>query len=217
MADSWVRAVITYERDTGIPADRQTNTLYFSSSVGTAATVAADADANLALFVQAFDLYMPSQLFVPTATTAYYDMTDAEPRVPILESTIAMTNSAVAGLPTECTACVSFQGPIVSGVNQARRRGRLYLPTFDTGTIEHSVGRIRWKPAVTAALATACEDLMTNSGTDGMAWSVYSPTVFAETGNLGTAFTPITNGWVDDAPDTQRRRGHVALLRQLWS
>ena len=36
---------------------------------------------------------------------------------------------------------------------------------------------------------------------------VYSPTTHAEGGTLFESMTTVTQGWVDNEPDTQRRRG----------
>lgn len=137
-----------------------------------------------------------------------YDLTDPEPRAPVQEGTWSLA-SAPAGtaLPPEVSLCLSYQAPKISGVPQARRRGRIYLGPFNTAS--SSAGR------PSATLITQTIALGQKVLDDGVAsagdwnWAVYSSILG------GTA--DVTNGWVDNEFDTQRRRGRVATTRTVFS
>lgn len=117
---------------------------------------------------------------------------------------------------------VTFQGPPASGVNQARRRGRIFLPTYQTSSIIESGGRVVWEPNALVTLAGGFETFHDAVASAGGNWAVFSPTTFAQTAGttldrLRAATTYVTDGWIDDEPDTQRRRGSGAGVRTLWS
>jgi len=137
-----------------------------------------------------------------------YDMSDPEPRAPISEQTFNFT-SPLSGnpLPTEVSLCLSFQAEKLSGVPQARRRGRVYIGPLNTSGLATD-GR----PAsgIVTQLSGAGDALLTLSGAPGTwDWSVYSPTLG------GTAI--VNNGWVDNEYDTQRRRGRKFTSRTVFS
>lgn len=141
----------------------------------------------------------------------YYDMEDAEPRAPILQDTFNLA-SAPSGspLPTEVSLCVSFQGPKQSGIPQARRRGRNYLPFLDTGTIQ-----LDGRPdagVITNAIAWG-QNLLDFSQTGGAPTWVVNSTY----GEPLEFTTVVTEGWVDNEFDTQRRRGRPATARSVFN
>lgn len=90
---------------------------------------------------------------------------------------------------------LSFQADKVSGLPQARRRGRVYFGPL--GGAAEASGR----PGTTllSAVVAFGAALLSESNLADWTWVVYS------TVNNGGA--PVTNGWVDNSFDTQRRRG----------
>lgn len=136
-----------------------------------------------------------------------YDLTDPVPRAPIYEGLWSFASAPAGdGLPPELCVCLSYQAPKISGVPQSRRRGRIYLGPFDSSL------NVSGRPtsALITAIANAGEALL-NAGiaTAGdWNWAVYS-TVLG-----GTA--DVTNGWVDDEWDIQRRRGRLASTRTVF-
>lgn len=137
-----------------------------------------------------------------------YDLADPSPRAPVLTFEADLTPVAGTPLPPEISLVMSFQAPQESGISQARRRNRIYLPfivdsTNDTGG--------RPSAALVTALANAGDALLTASGpTSGdWQWVVYSPT--------DDAIDVVDNGWVDNDWDIQRRRGRPATSRTLFS
>jgi len=143
------------------------------------------------------------------STIKIYDFLDPSPRVPYGTSTFTLGAAASgAGLPSEVALCLSFQGAKISGQDQARRRGRVYIgPLGSTKTTSVS-GDLRPNNALINELVGAGTFLSTVTFTSGLEWCVYSRT--------GNQFVPVTSGWVDDAFDTQRRRGKRATFRTTF-
>jgi len=135
----------------------------------------------------------------------WYNLADSTPRAPIKDTVFVVSGSTGGNpLPRECAICVSFQGTQISGVRQARRRGRIYLGPVASATTLATTGLIA--STATAAIRTAAENLLiASAAASNWAWIVWSPT--ADEG------APVDNGWVDDAFDTQRRRGTDASTR----
>ena len=110
-------------------------------------------------------------------------------------------------MPSEVAICLSFQGTRTAGLPQARRRGRVYIGPVQAGA--SNLGRP--SSTVITALKNAAVSLATaiDAVPSAGVWSVWSPTD-------GTA-VPITNGWVDNAWDTQRSRGIQRTARELYT
>jgi hypothetical protein len=110
--------------------------------------------------------------------------------------------------------CLSYKADYVGGFPQARQRGRIYLGGFATLLAAGSASSF---PAVSStsrtAIATAATALKTGLFADGWVWVVLSPTNVAL--NAQNTFT-VTGGWIDNAADTQRRRGQKATARTSW-
>lgn len=135
----------------------------------------------------------PSLPNLPVATGAFF-----------LQPPISQGNN----LPEEVAVVMSFQGPPLTGVSQASRRGRIYVGPLIIAAL---TGGGRPTASFIAGLVGAGQRLNDASAVAGGAneWGVYSPT--------NDTFTPVTNGWVDDAADTQRRRGQSPTLRTTWT
>ena len=135
------------------------------------------------------------------------DLPGVQPNYPYYEGVWNLA-AAPAGspIPTECAICLSFQGLRSSGFPQARRRGRVFLGPW--GATANSSGR----PAgalvtqITVAAATLKSTAAAISGVGG--WAVWSVT--------DQAAVEVDNGWVDNAFDTQRRRGVDATSRTTF-
>jgi len=136
-----------------------------------------------------------------------YDMTQPEPRVPVSDIIASGSPDNTGCLPPEVSLCMSFQAPAVSGTPQARRRGRVYLPFFKS-SLNGNDGRP--SSTIISTLVAAGTALLAASG-DGITgpeWSVYSPT--------DNAAVAVTEGWVDNEWDTQRRRGRPYTSRTTF-
>lgn len=141
-----------------------------------------------------------------------YDMDDAPPRIPDVDESAVLTNlnSTFNTVPSEVACVASFAADVGSGDVAARKRGRIYLGGLGPTTIEEGVNAApRFLDSFCTCVAQACEDFQSGLYGVGWHWVVYSPT-------LGTN-SRIHRGWVDDAFDTQRRRGVSATMRVNWS
>lgn len=200
-----VRYQVILKTTDNLPANFVTNTLYFDTTVN---------DANLEDIRDAIRDHYGNilQAFCPTTVAQnghemkVYDVLQSAPNYPIRQYT---WNSPYPGsgdpLPSEVAMVASFQGPKQSGIPQARRRGRNYIGPLRTSLV--SAGR----PSSTAItnLAAAFEgfgdDIAALTATDWVVWSGVSQTA-----------VEVTDGWVDNAFDTQRRRGVQTTARTSW-
>lgn len=151
--------------------------------------------------------FIPASISTTGGFIKVYDLSEPMPRPPLVEVPLTLFSAGGAGYPTETCVCLSYQAGKVPGVPQARRRGRIYFGplTVATGTAD-TQDQVRPSAALRNTLALAATDLMNKN--DDVSWVVYSRV-------LGTAAT-IEDGWVDNAFDTQRRRGIDRTARTVW-
>lgn len=208
-----IHAQVVLQAASGIPADNCTNSWNFYTPV---ALDPDDID-NIRDIIKDFytkdwsgsgkvaDFF--SKELSDTALIKYYNMGDPKPRVPIRTDTFTLGRPPSGNaLPSECALVFSFQAERESGQNQARRRNRIYLGPLNTGAAD-SNGRP--SSSFMALLAVAgSETLQASNASITWQWRVYSPT----TGNTHL----VDNGWIDNAFDTQRRRGVAPTTRTLW-
>lgn len=221
MADKLMKAQVTIPLDSAIPADYITNTWYFDGDDVDEEDVAYHTAVmtKLTAFYQAIDgTIFPESISSP-ATVKIYDMRDPLPRVPEFTGTIALTPSVNRALPHEVAICLSFQATAESGVTQARRRGRVFIGPLATSILTTDAGPPYVGGGPRGDLATAATALATPIAlpvTGQVHWAVYSPTLDIA-GTIDDAFNDVDNGWVDNAFDTQRRRGQKPTVRQTWT
>jgi len=217
MADRFLRVIASWVRDTGLPEDNSINVWHFAHrdySVGTTPEDSAnDVVDRLEAFYQEVDQIYAAENGT-TITCKVYDMNDAEPRQPILERDITVAPSATGGLPHEVAICMSFAADVASGDVRARRRGRVYLGPIYTGAAASSGGRV-FVSATVRGIITAAAVAAFDTGliaTDPRL-CVYSRTDDLEGESTSNSFHDVTSVWVDDAWDTQRRRGTAPTTR----
>jgi hypothetical protein len=210
-------AQVSLPKDSGLPEDAVVNTFHFRLTGSDRVASAANANTRLAAFYDAIDTYLSSEL-TGTATVKWYDLEEAQPRVPFTTTSFTFTPSAsTAVLPSEAAVCLSYQALPVSGIKQAHRRGRIYIGPLAAGAGSGQPLRpILGVMTTFAAAAIALHGIVIGS-TDGFQWSVYSPTLHAQTGSLEDATFLVNEGWIDNAFDTQRRRGPAATSRTTWT
>lgn len=113
------------------------------------------------------------------------------------------------GLPSEVAICCSF----FAGRNLPRSRGRIYFGPLTTGTATADGDpRIKVAPTIPLMLVGQMAKLQADSQVSGEGrpkWCVLS--------QADAELKEVTAGWVDDAFDTQRRRGEEAKNRTTWA
>jgi hypothetical protein len=132
-----------------------------------------------------------------------YRLTDDKPRAPVYTSQGNFELIDQDALPSEVALVMSFQAEPESGLPQARRRNRIYLGPFGINGNKES-GRPN-DSLVEAVLFSGKALLIAQDQSITWGWHVYSPTQ--------NAHYPVASGWVDNAWDSQRRRGVEATLR----
>lgn len=216
-AMAFMRALVELNRDSLVPADKSVNIWHFVTP-GTVAAAAPTVTTLLDTFYTDIETRM-SQTLTGTGAIKYYDLEDAEPRAPVATGAIAFT-PGVSAYPGEVAICLSFQGPVVSGFNQARRRGRLYIGPLASSTGAVDVADVRPGSATRTDICDAAEALMTDTTLPGLIWSVFSPSTAGPPPYSGAAlvdaFVTVTNGWVNDAFDTMRSRGAAPTARTVF-
>lgn len=201
-----VNAQVTIAMTSGIPRDAVVNNFYFDM------VNKADSDfAQITAAIQTFYSSITPQLSSLVNRTGnvikYYDHGDLTPRVPRATQTFNLTGTVGSGaLPAELAICLSFQADRESGVPQARRRGRVYIGPLSTPTNTNGLVTASHRDAIKNAAKVFLDASTANTN---YVWVVHSH-------NSSTTDRPVTNGWVDDAFDIQRRRGLVPTSRATF-
>nr|CRY95144.1 hypothetical protein [uncultured prokaryote] len=214
---SGIRAQVVFRTATDLPKDRVTNTFYFWNASEGEFPVAAEV---IALLLQEFyeTLWESPYAYGNWVRLSggfwinFYDMSQPEPRVPYR---VDISGSGFAGgaslTPAEVSTVMSFHGAPINGQSQARRRGRIYIPGINDSMIEQATSGAypTFKAAWLARVNTCAAALQAASGSALVGWNVYS--------QVAGTYAPVVGGWVDEAPDTQRRRGQSATSRVTWT
>lgn len=201
-----------------IPADVCTNVWSFNF-VGTAGpTDFSNLASDLILFYEqvygggASSVTMANYAVPGLTTIKIYALADPTPRAPVYETQTPISGFTPAAtmLPPESSVCLSFQGVKISGDPQNRRRGRIFLGCLATAWDNSSTSAFpKLNSTKRTYLCTAMSDFQATALADNWIWGVYS--------RIDNALVAVDNGWVDDAPDTQRRRGNEPTARTTWS
>jgi hypothetical protein len=151
-----------------------------------------------------------------------YSLTEGETRTPVLDETFTFTPGTSLSLPAEVAVCLSYTGQITSGVNRRRNRGRIYIGPLNVDAGGHVGDVSRPNETFMGVLAGAAGGLKTGAPTQ---WSIFSraqagpPEGGADAytaSQLTGAFREVDRGYVDNAWDTQRRRGAQPTDRVTW-
>lgn len=199
---------------TNLPEDVVTNTFHFYSDD---VTPYEDACSYLSGRIQTFyevcygGTYGAPWVSWDDVVVNWYNMSLPAPRPPfIVPIPIAGVTVADNVCPPEVSVVLSFQGVPLSGTPQARRRGRIYLGALGTSWVFHGDDETFPVPNPTGVggMIGAVEANLLDTEDEGLQWVIYSPT--------DNTTVPVANGWVDNALDTQRRRGQAATARTTW-
>lgn len=206
-------ALVSLEDANQIPEDVITNTLHFEHAQEGPPDFAnlddilfdfynaAPADAG------ALTNFFTTKRISGKITFQYYDLSTPKPRVPahIEERTLTVVGGD-GQLPGEVALCLSWQAEKEAGVTQARRRNRIYIGGLSL-MAANTAGRP--KETMIASLASSARDMLAAADSSiSWEWVVYSPTNQEQ--------YAIADGWVDNAFDTQRRRGRAPTDRLIW-
>jgi hypothetical protein len=195
-----------------LPEDRYVTTWHFISTDAGAGIVWEDTFQAVALRVHEFMQACQGLLSTLAIGTGFkltsvfgYNPDDAKPRPRHVKTTPSEVNggSMLTGLPNEVAACVSFHD-----ANLAGQRGRIYFGPLAYSVLEASIpGDAVLTPAARLTLANAAAALR-DKNTNAARWAVKSVSrKDASITRDNPVYRTIKSGWVDNAFDTQRRRG----------
>lgn len=138
--------------------------------------------------------------------TKFYALPGVMPNYPYDEVTWNLSSApSGAGLPREVALAASFQGSRAAGYPQARRRGRIFIGPLLSGVNSNGRPSTAAKDALVAACETLHDALHVSPNEYWAVWSTVDQDA-----------VEVQNGWVDDAFDTQRRRGVEVTTRTVW-
>lgn len=141
-----------------------------------------------------------------TAELRLYDMNQAKPRVPITSVITLGGPSGVGAYPEEVACCLSFR---TTTPNTARRRGRIYFGPLIGGSSCIQGGDSN---GPTRVAANFMNDLL-KAANRMASLAVNMRWVVSSSFDDDDTFHPVVHAWVDNALDTQRRRGAPADTR----
>lgn len=127
--------------------------------------------------------------------------------------TLGAAQAGETNLPSEVSIVLSYHALLTDfqqelGVTRpaARRRGRIYLGPLNTLTrvVDGTTNRVGVSSTARTTIAEAAGRLVAA----GVTWSQWS--------RKNASMDNVTGGFVDDAYDTQRRRGEKASTRTTW-
>jgi hypothetical protein len=232
-------AQVTFPGASGLPEDVFVNTYHFSSASADVAAGEVVCDHLVELYTVAAAGGSPANLAICSfygfavshaALACKIKVYDAEqqvvsqgviqPRTILTQRSFTCTGVGTGytvDMPAEVALCASFWG--VS--NTPRRRGRVYLGPFGNhalanGTNGRAIPTIVLRQSVAASFARLINK---SANTQNLAvWSRGRYTVNkVPQPPVEGMLTIVTDGWVDDAWDTQRRRGQAASLRTVFT
>lgn len=213
-----------YQGLSGLAEDRFVNTWHvWADSASDDTQLAAIAEAFKEFYGPdgrtGFKLYM-SNMASGGEGVSIYDVDDSPPRVPVYTWD---TNVSAFGvitdkpIPHEVALCLSYEAIAASGTNPARRRGRVYIGPFNVQALPATTPTsVNGRPisSLRAAMLSQAVLLCSELNAVDAALVTYSPT--SDAGGMTSIQSSklVHNFWVDDAWDTQRRRGLAPSVRE---
>lgn len=215
-----VRFDTIFQSTSGLPKDAVVNTWHFRTAAGVIGPTDYDnvRDMLKDFFTKAYTIsgsatarvssFMTNQATSGTVLVKGYILGETPGAPPDYSSTFGLAGvGSTAPIPSEVALCVSFQAALADGTNQRRRRNRKYIGPFSTAALG-SVGR----PATSlqnSLIAAGREMILASNASLTWDWVGYSPT--------DAQYWVIDNGWVDNAWDSQRRRGLSGSSRVVFA
>jgi hypothetical protein len=131
-----------------------------------------------------------------------YDLGLPPPRPPVVVPANVLAPQTGAGLPGEVAIVSSF----FAGTNVPRKRGRHYIGPLSVVTSDAGAS-----PRPSSGVLTAIADRAKNVAqtTQNVTW--------VQVSQVAGIASVVTAGWVDNAYDTQRRRGNAPSTRTSWA
>lgn len=217
MADERISAQVILRTSDNIAANYCTNTFHFLIDFATVdPTPGADdrdgiTDQVADALVTLYNGLAPRMagLQVTGHRIKFVNIDDPAPQFPYRERVFSITGTIGGSqLPSEVAIVSSFEATQVSGVNQATRRGRVYIGPISTSSNDDGRVGDSTRTAISDAFEGFAND-QDQAGFTGWQWMIYSRT--------RDEMSRVVMGHIDNAFDTQRRRGVQSTIRSVWN
>lgn len=213
---SILKAQVVIPNRSGLAKDQSVNTWHFGTTgvddAGDAVSIANALGAVYGTGAARLTKYLAVGMAPANARIKVYRLNDPVPRVPLFDAVSPVAFGAVGadGLPGAVAACISFQAAAVSGLNQRRRKNRIFLGPLASAVIAVDAN---FNAVLSAAFMADCQTQLSNLWTASAAaatwdWVVYSPTIGLVGGSAA-----VHDMWVDNRFDTQQKRDIGATSR----
>lgn len=234
------RLQVIHKHVSGLPRDNFTNTFWMDEDnpvAGTAETLAEAVRDFYTLILSPYTAPLAWNFGDVVATTGHEvrvsainvttgENVDGDGAPPIHTEVfdhVGRTAGANGGLPSEVAVCMSYRNEDAPGVPLRRRRGRVFLGPWSQGMLSEDGSTQR--PFVGSGMRN--QIIATGARLrDATPWCIYSRPFAGRFGavkdngdpkpdlpaRIGSTY-PVQRLWVDDAWDTQRRRGERPVTR----
>lgn len=202
---------------TGLPRDIVMNTLHFDSinDTETFATEVSDLlDPFFLALYPALQSLRASYIDWPNFKYRIFNLDDPTPRVPVeVTGPYFDSGSGASTIPTEVAAVASFFSAGVPGQVYQRKYNRIFfgalMPQWLVASSTNNFPRI----------STEYQEAMRDAMEDLQARALISVGTWVQVSNAGGTLRtlPVIGGFVDNSPDTQRRRSVDSNARVDWS
>lgn len=205
------RVLAVWERASGLPEDRIVNSwVWRNDTAFSPPETFADRVRDILddFYNDAAPTFSIKSFMSPelqSLTYRVYDLGQPPPREPLIRPSIDWTQPSGTAMAAEVALCMSFY----ADRNLPRRRGRLFLGPLNQSAGVTTAGVLRPNVNFRNTIANRAKDMINRTGGGQGTWTVLS--------GADADVKVITNGWIDDAFDTQRRRGWSATERTLFS
>jgi len=231
-------AVVTLLHESGLPIDSDVNTFVFTSTETDPVVMADNLDGagttgalqrfyNHAAGANSIADHLSSVIHRgdDTCTIEYYDITGhldgSDHGSPVKVTNWSMTAASADhnDTPAECGVVMTILGagrataPVVSGGThpKARHTGRVYLGPTNNGCWDLLSGEVRVAENVQLDITAAGSQLLTDVA------GIATATLWVVWSRAGNSVDTVVGGFVDNAPDIQRRRGVASTNRVTFT
>jgi hypothetical protein len=210
--------------ESNLSADRYVNTFYAShTGVTTPAYLQALRNAVIKFYTYniaggALDTYFSPTVNGNNSTLKIYDLDTLPPRAPIHQYSFkkVVTAAGQGVYPAEVALAITLRAAPVAGIKAARLRGRLYIgPLRQPAGVSAGTAGDRPTAAMMTDFTTAVQGLVNDLAALNpiTRLQVYSPTIRGSAPTSAGAMHQVVEASVDNAWDTQHRRGRAGTTR----
>lgn len=224
---AFFRVQVTFEGVSGVPSGRYVNDWCFEGPADPTNGEWTTLFEELQKFyddvdgAQTFPMlyYMSEEIATTGHEMRAYELETPPPHIPLAVYSFGMTvDDTITALPAEVACVLSFHGDVVAGTDvgpgphlKARHRNRVFLGPLNINSLEIIGGDTpRPRTVFMSNMMYAAGGLLNNATliAAGWNWAIWSPT--------RADGEHVRGGHVDNAFDTQRRRGAAATLKQYF-